>query len=109
MDIQNALLHKYMDLKDQPTLQTMADETGIQRTRIFRLFNGSEMKLSEYLSFQSAVVEEQGRSKSLNSLFQECESELSTKSLNDISNLMNSLLYKSRLYKSNLIAHISAA
>lgn len=109
MEIQNALLHKYMDLKDQPTLQVMADETGIQRTRIFRLFNGSEMKLSEYLSFQSAVVEKQGRDKSLESLFHECEAELSSQSLREISSLMNSLLYKSKLYKTHFFTQYKVA
>ena len=109
MEIQNALLDKYMDLKDQPTLQTMSNETGIQKTRIFRLFNGSEMKLSEYLSFQREVIKVQGRSTSLEKTFHECESELSIQSLQEITALMNSLLYKSRLSKTRPFTQLSAA
>ena len=49
-----------MLLNQEPTLKKIAADTGIQITRVFRLFNGSTMKLSEYQIFQHRVKEKNG-------------------------------------------------
>jgi len=39
-----------------------AELTGIEKTRLFRLFNGAEMKLKEFEILQSFIIEENGES-----------------------------------------------
>jgi len=57
MDIQKTILNQYLLLNKKPTFKEIASDTGIQVTRVFRLFNGSTMKLSEYQIFNRKVKE----------------------------------------------------
>ena len=45
---QKEILEKYKALYGKQTLKKMSEQTGIQLTRMFRLLNGAEMKISEY-------------------------------------------------------------
>ena len=51
MDIQKEILSQYKQTYPADTYQTISNKTGIQNTRVFRIFNGYEMKLSEYSRF----------------------------------------------------------
>lgn len=53
MKMQNYVLKRYRELYPHHTLKEISDQTGIQISRVFRLFNGSEMKVSEYEAFQN--------------------------------------------------------
>jgi hypothetical protein len=75
-EIQNELLDKYMQLNGNPVLRKIVADTGIQLTRIFRLFNGAEMKLGEYLIFQ-AKVNEYVKGESIQNLGEKCDRVLS--------------------------------
>ncbi len=77
MNIQKIILEQYMLLHKEPTLKEIAKDTGIQVTRVFRLFNGSAMKLAEYQVFQSKVKEKMGLTASLEALALECSHKLS--------------------------------
>lgn len=55
MNLQTSILKKYTRAYPNETLRDTACRTGIQKTRAFRLFNGAEMKLSEYQLFASAI------------------------------------------------------
>lgn len=55
MNLQDATLKQFQEVFNGPTLKEISTLTGIQMTRIFRLMNGYEMKLSEWESMNCAI------------------------------------------------------
>lgn len=55
MNLQSRILREYRELHPRHTLRETSQLTGIQLTRVFRLFNGHAMKLEEYERFHRAV------------------------------------------------------
>jgi hypothetical protein len=84
MDLQMTILNQYMLLNNKPTLKKIAEDTGIQLTRIFRLFNGSTMKLSEYQVFTRRVKEKMGLTDGLEAIAFECSIKLSPEAIKDL-------------------------
>lgn len=54
-NVQRHLLNRYMELMGNPSFRQISDDTGIQVTRVFRIFNGQELKLNEYLIFKERI------------------------------------------------------
>lgn len=96
MDLQAVVMKRYVELNGSPTLKQIAADTGIQLTRVFRLFNGSEMKLSEYEIFNQKVKEKMGLASSLEEIAFECSKVLSASA---VSELEGYLLRKIHLWK----------
>lgn len=46
--MQKVIIDKFLGVAGKRTFSDYAEMTGIERTRIFRIFNGQEMKISEY-------------------------------------------------------------
>lgn len=84
MDLQMTILNQYMLLNNKPTLKKISADTGIQLTRIFRLFNGSTMKLSEYQVFNRKVKEKMGLTDGLEAVAFECSLKLSPEAIKDL-------------------------
>lgn len=84
MDLQKTILNQYMLLNDKPTLKKISEDTGIQLTRVFRLFNGSTMKLSEYQIFNKKVKEKMGLTDGLEAVAFECSLKLSPAAIKDL-------------------------
>jgi hypothetical protein len=84
MELQKMILNQYMLLNKNPVLKKIAADTGIQITRVFRLFNGSTMKLSEYQIFQRKVKEKMGLTDSLEEIAFNCSVSLSPEAIKDI-------------------------
>lgn len=84
MDLQMTILNQYMLLNNKPTLKKISADTGIQLTRIFRLFNGSTMKLSEYQVFNRKVKEKMGLTDGLEAMAFECSLKLSPEAIKDL-------------------------
>ncbi|MEA9356593.1 hypothetical protein SHI21_10275 [Bacteriovorax sp. PP10] len=84
MDLQMTILNQYMLLNNKPTLKKISADTGIQLTRIFRLFNGSTMKLSEYQIFNRKVKEKMGLTDGLEAIAFECSMKLSPDAIKDL-------------------------
>ena len=84
MDLQKTILNQYMLLNEKPTLKKISEDTGIQLTRVFRLFNGSTMKLSEYQIFNKRVKEKMGLTDGLEAIAFECSLRLSPESIKDL-------------------------
>lgn len=84
MDLQMTILNQYMLLNNKPTLKKISADTGIQLTRIFRLFNGSTMKLSEYQIFNRKVKEKMGLTDGLEAVAFECSLKLSPEAIKDL-------------------------
>jgi hypothetical protein len=84
MEVQKIILNQYMLLNQNPTLKNISKDTGIQITRVFRLFNGSTMKLSEYQIFQQRVREKMGLTDALESIALDCSLKLSPDAIKEI-------------------------
>ena len=59
MNLQQIVLKRYFDYYPKQSLREISENTNIQITRVFRLMNGSPMKLSEYESFENAIVQKE--------------------------------------------------
>ena len=88
MELQKMVLSQYMLLNKKPTFKKTAADTGIQITRVFRLFNGSTMKLSEYQTFQRKVKEKMGLTDSLEEIAFNCSLNLSPEAIKEIEVLL---------------------
>jgi hypothetical protein len=55
MTLQNKTIHRYRLFFPQETLREVSARTGIQITRVFRLFNGKTMKVGELEAFETAI------------------------------------------------------
>ncbi len=55
MNLQQKTLQRYRQLFPNETLREISNRTGIQITRVFRLFNGRTMKVSELEAFEKAI------------------------------------------------------
>ena len=84
MDLQKTILNQYMLLNEKPTLKKISEDTGIQLTRVFRILNGSTMKLSEYQIFNKAVKEKMGLTDGLEEVAFECSLRLSPEAIRDL-------------------------
>ena len=54
-DKQKEIIKEYCNLMQWPSMRFIAQDTGIQRNRLFRIVKGQEMKLKEYEIFQSKI------------------------------------------------------
>lgn len=55
MSYQQNILKKYREIFPKKPLRVTSQETGINLTRVFRIFNGSEMKISEFEAFENVL------------------------------------------------------
>ncbi len=85
MNKQKQIINEYQALYPHHTLRKMSEQTGIQMTRIFRVINGQEMKLSEYEAFRKAInIKVYRNDNDFFELLQESLELLSAESLNEI-------------------------
>ena len=89
MSDQKTILKQYMELNCNPTLKVISEETGIQITRVFRLLNGSKMRLEEFKVFEDAVMKKMGMDNSLVTLAQESISKFSFKGMTEMETQFN--------------------
>ncbi len=55
MSLQKKTINRYRHFFPEDTLREVSARTGIQITRIFRLFNGKNMKVAELEAFQNII------------------------------------------------------
>ena len=96
------IIRQYMELNGNPTMRWMAEDTGIQLTRVFRLINKYQMRLEEYFVFRNKVMEKLNTEKCFQALAIECEDKLSVKSISELSQLMKRALKQKRFLNSNI-------
>lgn len=89
MELQKIIMGQYMLLNGNPTLKKISADTGIQLTRVFRLFNGSTMKLSEFQIFQQKVKEQMGLTDTLEAIAFECSMKLNPQAIKEIEIYLN--------------------
>ena len=83
--LQRVTIERFIEAVGQKTYNEYSLLTGIERTRLFRLFQGAEMKLAEFEIFQSFLgernkapqsVEEFMEEVTLDNSFSHCSQEL---------------------------------
>lgn len=89
MSLQNRTLRQYMELRNQPSLKVISEETGIQQTRVFRLLNGARMRLDEWEIFDNIINQS---TTDLEILARECLNELSLVQLTEVKQIMEKKL-----------------
>jgi hypothetical protein len=58
MDLQKSIIAEFKKAYPEITLKKASQVLGIQITRVFRLFNGHEMRLVEYEKFKKVLTED---------------------------------------------------
>jgi hypothetical protein len=84
MTLQNKTIQRYRQFLPQETLREVSSRTGIQITRVFRLFNGKAMKVGELEAFEAVInqkISENPNFSRLNSIVDEASSLLTNDEL----------------------------
>lgn len=55
MNLQENIITRYKKTFPKDTLKKTSNRTNLHLTRIFRIFNGFEMRISEYEAFETAI------------------------------------------------------
>ena len=84
MTLQNLIIEQYQEVHGQVTLKQMSEDTGINMTRMFRLLNGSIMRVDEYQLFQNSIKRKLGFDYSVQELADECTKKLSVEAVKEI-------------------------
>lgn len=96
--LQKSIINQYQLKYPKHTLKQISSTTGIQITRVFRILNGYDMKLSEYQLFEEAIHGGENKRKVFFNLSNLCQTNLSQKKLDQIESFMkhhlNILNYK---------------
>lgn len=82
--LQDIVIRNYKQTYPQDKLKDIASKTSIQITRVFRLLNGSEMKLKEYEAFEKAIAPDKTQVQLINQ-FKYCLNELDPSSIDFLS------------------------
>lgn len=91
MSLQNKTIERYRLFFPQETLREVSSRTGIQITRVFRLFNGKAMKLREFEAFEEAItlkIAENPNFARMNHLVEEASSLLTNEELGRIADYL---------------------
>ncbi|CBW25232.1 hypothetical protein BMS_0307 [Halobacteriovorax marinus SJ] len=89
-EIQKDLLEQYMAMFKKPTIANLSRDSGIQKTRFFRLLNGMDMRLSEFLILKERILtlSNTNSSESLQSIAHECELQLEQSEISELAQMM---------------------
>ncbi len=90
---QNQILQLYRQRFPGRSTREMSKDLKINPSRVFRLLNGYEMKVSEYERVKEFLNENQIETPDLYNLTRECEKYLSLNTLNNLIEEMRMLLY----------------
>lgn len=88
MKLQEHILKRYKSLYPEHTLKEISQKTGLQITRVFRILNGSEMKVTEFEAFQNALEERSYNSLHFITTAKKCLQFLSEETLQNLNNEM---------------------
>ena len=85
---QQKIISLYKEKYPQDTIKTISLKTQIQQTRVFRIFNGSEMKISEFEKIENLVINK-NLEKSFILIAKKCLSILPQNQINKMQNAMS--------------------
>ena len=73
MNLQEQLLRKFQEVYEDPKLRIVSEITGLNLSRIFRIYQGSVMKLDEYELFLRLIDKREKHHQKLRELISEAE------------------------------------
>ena len=88
MCLQKKIIQDYMEAYEKPTLRRIAIDTGIHITRVFRIMQGSRMKLDEYEVMKKRIDTKRGGSR-LERIVSKVLDTLSARELNEIEAILS--------------------
>jgi hypothetical protein len=115
MTLQSKTIQRYRLLFPQETLREISARTGIQITRVFRLFNGKPMKVGELEAFEKIInnkIAENPSFARLNYAVEEASTLLTNDELAKLANYLERKIVNkkySRTYISSLFENASIA
>lgn len=65
MNLQETILHRYKEVYGEKTFASISEHTGINVSRLFRIFNGAKMRVEEFEVFNKLVNSDKGELKGL--------------------------------------------
>lgn len=87
MSLQEITIKRYFNHYPNQSLREVSANTNIQITRVFRLLNGSQMKLNEYEAFEDAInkknISQHNSTDDFLTTTKECLQKLSESKLNE--------------------------
>lgn len=110
MSLQKRTLNEFRLAFPNKSLRETSELTGIQLTRIFRLLNGSPMKVDEYEKFKAAIAQSFRAStplKSLESLFKRATETLPDRELEKMRSQIHHLVHMNTLINGDLNGNTS--
>lgn len=105
---QERILKRFKTLFGDPTYKEMAEISDIQLTRIFRLNNGFEMKMSEYLKIKKAIDDKIAQTSKVHIVFNECLENLSVNALLELEKICSRKLEMYQLVASKSLTEVVA-
>jgi len=100
INMQNDVIKTYRQHFPRDTFKAISKRTGIQATRVFRIFNGYKMKVDEYEKFKNAInsSEKLGQHARLfEFLSSNCIKTLSNRDLNELNHQMEKKIFLASL------------
>ncbi len=107
--LQQAIIKQYHQVFQNRTYREIADHTGIQMTRVFRIFNGAPMKLCEYETLYQKIQERGAMGGRLCELAREVEKHLSANAILCLSRELERRLQIASLLQSTVTIQQSIA
>ena len=93
MAVRNSLFNLYFSLTDHPTLRFMAQETGLEATRIYRIKQQNNLKVEEWKKLSSIICAKLGLEQDLLALAEECLRKLEADDLQHLLSFMEQSLF----------------
>lgn len=93
--MQQAVISAYFETFGKGPLRKISAHTGIQTSRVFRILNGSEMKIGEFERFQNLIANQ--NKSDLGSLIIKSESILTATMKKDVCQYVERLISKRQI------------
>jgi hypothetical protein len=93
VSIQQSLINRYKKVFPEDTFKNISKKTNIQQTKVFRIFNGAEMKISELEALEEVMsLSNNIKIHDFINISKKCTSDLSESVLTDLYTQMRLLL-----------------
>lgn len=92
MDFQKQVISEFLELYQKPTLNQIFKMTGIQKTRFFRITNGMEMRLAEYIIIKELIEKKKEKHGKLRNLIELCLEEMNPREISKIEMSLEKML-----------------
>ncbi|PIP95831.1 MAG: hypothetical protein COW00_07895 [Bdellovibrio sp. CG12_big_fil_rev_8_21_14_0_65_39_13] len=109
MQIQKETIQEFLKLYDKPTLNQIFKMTGIQKTRFFRISNGMEMRLAEYVILKNLIDQKKVKHGKLRNLVELCLHEMNPLELEKIEQHLEKSLRSSLLKNERVTSEVLSA